>query len=97
MRDFYLDRDQRIVYLKTMINILSQKYYVDKSKLARAMGFATAYMYDFLNDRKYPRHGVMDRMELFINDLYEPLVRDEIELNRAYFEGLSAKSIAEEE
>ena len=92
MRDFYLDRENRKEYIIVMLEILKEKYHVDITRVSNAIGIAPNYMYDLMRHARNPLHETMDRIEVFINDLYEPIVRDEIGLNRTYFEELSEKS-----
>lgn len=96
MRDFYLDRENRKIYLVTMLKILRDKYHVDLKKLSIAMGVNHTYMHDLINFRRNPLHSTMDNIEEYINDLYDTVVDEEIRINGFYFKELSARSVDEE-
>lgn len=93
VRDFYLDREARNQYLSLMVNTLIDKYLVNRPRLARAIEMNTTYFADFVDGRRsYISDESLDKIEMLINDLYEPIIKDEIEMNRSYFLELSKES-----
>ena len=93
LRDFYLDREARNKYLFIMVNTLIDKYLVNRPRLARAIEMNTTYFADFVDGRRtYISNESLDKIELVINDLYEPIIRDEIDMNRSYFLEMSRES-----
>ena len=96
LRDFYLDREHRNEYLVFMLRILEDKYLINRPKLARAIGLNPSYFADVVDGRRgNMNHPNMDKIEFFINDLYEPILRDEIDLNYLYLKSLSKRSVKE--
>lgn len=87
-----LDRIHRNEYIRKMLTILTDKYFIERPKLARAMGYQNSYIADFLRgDRTYSTR-TLDNIESFIFDLYEPILQDELELNKLYLQDLIARS-----
>ena len=82
MREFDLDNKNRNIYVKMMVNILFDKYYISRPKIARKMGLANSYLADFSKDRMNAKQKNLDIIESFINDLYGGIIRDEIAINR---------------
>lgn len=97
MYSFKLTKSQRNLYLRRMLNTLVDKYLVERPKLGRAVGMYPSYIADFLRGSRNLSHPTMDRIEAFINDLYEPIIRDEIDINKMFIEELIEASNKEVE
>ena len=91
-RPFYLDTKHRNEYLRFMLGILEDKYFVSRTRLARGMGFKATYLADFVNDRRTLRRTNLDKIEFFLDDLYESIIEDELDINSFYFMELSESS-----
>lgn len=89
---FYLTKKQRNIYVRRMVNILIDKYLIERPKLARGIGMSTTHISDFVRATRTVSNPTLDKIEGFINDLYEPIIRDEIEINQMFIEELIANT-----
>lgn len=94
---FYLTKSQRNLYVRHMVNILLDKYLVSRPDLARAIGIRPNHLSDYSRGDVTISHPTMDRIETFINDLYEPLIREEIKISSMFIEELIKNSKKEAE
>lgn len=85
---FELTKEQRNVYVRTMLNILIDKYLVDRPRLARTIGMSPAHLSDFVRESRTLSNPTLDLIEEVINDLYEPLVLSEIKINQFFIREL---------
>lgn len=85
---FYLTKKQRNIYVRTLLNILIDKYMIDRPRLGRAVGMSTTHISDFVRGARTLSNPTLDKIEALINDLYEPIIRDELELNKPLIEDL---------
>lgn len=81
---FELTKSQRNIYVRTMLNILIDKYLVERPKLARTIGMSPTHLSDFVRGSRTLSNPTLDKIEEVINDLYEPLVLSEIKINQIF-------------
>lgn len=79
---FELTKSQRNIYVRTMLNILIDKYLIDRPKLARLIGVSPTHLADFVRGDRTVSNTTLDKIENVINDLYEPIILDEIIVNQ---------------
>ena len=92
-RPFYLDVKNRNEYLVFILNILDDKYMINRTKLARAIGLNVNYFIDFMDGRRRLRTPNLDKIEVYINDLYGAIIEEEWGLNHLFFKELSDDSL----
>lgn len=93
MRNYYLDSQCRGEYLRMMIKILIKKYHVNRSSLARGIGMRPTHMNDFMAiEDRVAKPRTLDRIETYLDDLYESIITDETNANYAVIEELKARS-----
>lgn len=92
---FKLTKAQRNIYVRNMLNILIDKYLIDRPRLARLIGMSPTHLSDFVRGSRTLSNPTLDKIETVINDLYEPLVLDEMEYNQIFIKQL-IKSTEEE-
>ena len=92
IRNFILTKKYRDIYVREMIRILVDKYHISRPAMARAIGVSATYMRDFYSGHINLGDKSLDKFESFIDDLYEPLIRDEIEMNQKLIEEVSEAS-----
>ena len=86
-------RKYRNEYVRKLLTILFDKYFVSRPKLARAIGYYNTHIADFVRgDRNNLSDTTLDNIESYIFDLYEPLLKDELEINKIYFENLKLEN-----
>lgn len=75
---FDMSVENRNVYLKHVASVLRSKYFVNLSGLAKAAGILPQNLNDFVNGKE--KFGVkrLNKLELFLIDLYERILEDEV-------------------
>lgn len=81
---FELTKSQRNIYVRTMLNLLIDKYLIERPKLARTIGMSPTHLSDFVRGSRTLSNTTLDKIEEVINDLYEPLVLTEIKINQMF-------------
>lgn len=92
-RPFYLNVKNRNEYLVFILNVLDNKYMINRTKLARAIGLNVNYFIDFIDGRRRLREPNLDKIETYINDLYGAIIEEEWGLNHLFFQELSKDSL----
>ncbi|MBC1899073.1 hypothetical protein HCA68_15490 [Listeria booriae] len=87
-----LKRKKRNKDIRQLCNILHDKYYIDKSKVARAMKLPVQYYYDFVADTRDLLYPNLIKIESFIFDLYDPILEYEMERNNIHLDPLDDDS-----
>lgn len=75
------ERLQRNKDIRFLCNILHNKYFVDISRLARALHMQRQYYYDFVRGDRDLLYPNLYKIESFIFDLYETILEQEMEMN----------------
>lgn len=94
---FELTKTQRNIYVRTMLNILIDKYLIDRPKLARLIGMNPTHLADFVRGDRTVSNTTLDKIESVINDLYEPIIIDEVSINQIFIMDLIGASEEETE
>lgn len=79
LRDYQLTRKYRSEFLKLLFEILMDRYHVDYKKLARAIERNPNYIYQWLQGYTVIGHQVMDDLEIYLKEVYNPILQDEID------------------
>lgn len=77
-------RKKRNEDIRFLCNILHNKYYVDISKLARALKLQRQYYYDFVRGNRDLLYPNLLKIEAFIFDLYDAILYQEMDLNNIH-------------
>lgn len=80
-----------------MLNILIDKYLIDRPRLARTIGMSPTHLADFVRDARTLSNTTLDKIESVINDLYEPIIKDEIAINQFFIQELIQNTVLETE
>lgn len=89
-------REYRNEYVRKVLGILFDKYFIARPKLSRAIGYRNTHIADFMRGAKNLSDKTLDDIESYIFDLYEPLLKDELELLQPFIkemEEANAKAV----
>ena len=93
MRNYYLNEQCRTEYLRMLMKILIKKYHINLSSLARGIGLSPTFINDFVSmENRVAKTITLDRIETYLDDLYESIITDESNANFAVIEELKNRS-----
>lgn len=76
-----------------LMKILIKKYHINLSSLARGIGLSPTFINDFVSmENRVAKTITLDRIETYLDDLYESIITDESNANFAVIEELKKRS-----
>lgn len=81
LRDYKLTKKKRNDFLRYFMNILTEKYHVNRSNLARDLGKDPNYLHDWIAGYLTMTHNTMNMVEGYLNDMYGALLEEELDLH----------------
>lgn len=87
------ERLQRNKDIRFLCNILHKKYFVDISRLARALHMQRQYYYDFVRGDRDLLYPNLYKIESFIFDLYETILEQEMDMNGIVLPSIDEKQL----
>ena len=93
MRNYYLNEQCRTEYLRMLMKTLIKKYHINLSSLARGIGLSPTFINDFVSmEHRVAKTITLDRIETYLDDLYDSIITDESNANFAVIEELKNRS-----
>lgn len=68
----------RNLYLRHVLNTLTDKYFVQRTQIAKNINVAPSTLTDFASGRRKLSVKRLDDLEDFLNDLYGMIISDEV-------------------
>lgn len=91
LRDFELTKQCRNDFLRYVVEILVERYHINKSSLFREIGVKSQFAYHWLNGKNMS-HNKMNELELVLSDLYGVLLDDELQYHTNYIAKIKEES-----
>lgn len=82
---FDMDKGYRNAYLRYVLNLLKDKYYVNQSAISKACGIYTKNLNDFARGVRDFGKMNLDKLEAFLIDLYGGLLEYEVPQSKREF------------